>query len=46
MVEFTVNFGGKIYVETLDTIFTKDGKQLVKEGNGIIRTGLDITNID
>lgn len=43
LVEFTINIYGYERTFVLDTIFTKDGKQLVKDGNGFIPTGYEIT---
>ena len=41
LVEFTVNFYGKIIVDTLDTKITKSG-QFVISGNGFIPDGYQI----
>jgi len=45
LVIFNIDFFGNKENFTLDTKFTKDGKQLVIGGNGWIEDGYDITSM-
>jgi hypothetical protein len=42
LVEFTINFYGNKMTSILDTKITKEGKQIVIDGNGFIEAGLII----
>ncbi len=39
LVEFTINFYGQTLTSTLDTKITKEGKQIVIDGDGFIEAG-------
>ena len=39
LVEFTINFYGQTMTSILDTKITKDGKQIVIDGDGFIEAG-------
>ena len=39
LVEFTFDFFGQTMVSALDTKITKEGEQIVIEGDGFIKTG-------
>jgi hypothetical protein len=39
LVEFTINFYGQTLTSILDTKITKEGKQIVIDGDGFIEAG-------
>jgi len=45
LVNVEINFYGKIITDTLDTKITKDGRQIVIDGNGYISAGTEIQSI-
>jgi hypothetical protein len=42
LVEFVINFYGSETVDVLDTKIMADGRQIVIEGNGLIKAGYEI----
>jgi len=42
MVKFEYTFYGKKQTDIIDTKIKKDGKQIVKDGNGFIKSGFEI----
>ena len=44
LVEFTVDFYGQTITSILDTKITKEGKQIVIDGDGFIEAGYILNN--
>lgn len=44
LVEFTINFYGQTLTSILDTKITKEGKQIVIDGDGFIEAGYVLNN--